>query len=377
MIRSATIFLVGLIALSPMAGLAQGLPHTFSPGTPARADEVNENFRYVAPENIVYVSPRPDNTPQENGTLLKSAVNRFILADVNGAPAEDNRYLVVVAPGHYELGTGIVLSDYVDVRGAGPATVLSGSGGNGSTNQALVRAASFMTLSHVSVQAVGAVAVAVDEKVGFRLTDVDVQVQSHAAGGSADGLVVTAPSTTNRSEAILERATISVSATSLGRGVSVSRSTLNMNDVRIVASNAAGATASDIIGISLFSAQVSGNNLQVSAKNKEGATGGKSEALYVDSSARVHIRNSLIEAEGSADETFPLFAKHTSTRIEVHHSIIRNHSDNRFLQSEGNAKVDVGASQLAPKGDWIGSGTVRCVFTYSGDWTSQQCVNLI
>lgn len=112
--------LAGLAAVAISAqAQAVGLPHTFVPGVPPAAFELNENFAYVAPPNVVHVNPDPSG-PAASGAALHMAVDPVNLSTINGPPASDNPYLVVIAPGLYSLkDKSLVVPPHVHLLGSG------------------------------------------------------------------------------------------------------------------------------------------------------------------------------------------------------------------------------------------------------------------
>ena len=70
---------------------------------------------------IVIVSPRPRDTPQNNGAALLNKL-AGITADVN------NPYLIKLSPGIYDIGTSsLQMNPYVDVEGAAEdRTIITG-----------------------------------------------------------------------------------------------------------------------------------------------------------------------------------------------------------------------------------------------------------
>ena len=123
---------VSILATTPGFGLAlQGEdftpPHDFQAGSPARASEVNENFQSMS-AGLTSLSSRIDafeNTvPPANVRIVATEGGDFdsvaaALASITDA-ADDNRYLVRVAPGVYDETEASVVPSFVVLRGAGP-----------------------------------------------------------------------------------------------------------------------------------------------------------------------------------------------------------------------------------------------------------------
>lgn len=100
------------LAVASSAG-AVGLPHYVGPGP------IQDNFEYVAPPHIVYVNVDPAG-PYDSGTRLLEAVDPSNLAPIGGWPKPDNRYLIVVRPGDYDLADRMLrLPPYVHILGSG------------------------------------------------------------------------------------------------------------------------------------------------------------------------------------------------------------------------------------------------------------------
>src|SRR5690606_3920944 len=72
-----------------------------------------------APPHIVYVNVDPAG-PYDSGTRLLEAVDPSNLAPIGGWPKPDNRYLIVVRPGDYDLADRMLrLPPYVHILGSG------------------------------------------------------------------------------------------------------------------------------------------------------------------------------------------------------------------------------------------------------------------
>ncbi len=373
----------GVIALAlalgaPCSAFAQGLPHTFTAGTPARAEEVNENFRYVAPKSIVYVNPVEGGSATSNGDALKAALNMAKLTAINGAPAAGNRYLVKVAPGIYDVGSdALSMQSHVDLMGAGPSTVIRGS----NTSHGVVRGATNCALSHVTVEATGAGTAGISaSNVTMRIDHVDVRLSGSPV--NASGIAVS-----ERANVDLHRVSITVSSaspnalsTTVGLRVTgpVSGTPTTMvtaDDVTIaVTHNSASAF---LVGVALLSgARFEGNNVRVSTVNSNAAATSVSLALHAHGNNTLGIlRNGLLESKGGASGAYPLRVESPGATLRVHHSILTNHSNANFLQNSG-GEARVAASQTNPGAAWIGTGSVACVYVYNANFATESCQNL-
>lgn len=122
MVRFFWILMVSGVALTAHADSA--LPYVFEEGTPARAEEVNANFSYLAgridnaekddSSRVIYVDAVPFAArATENGEALLQAMER-----TQGA-GSNNRYQIVLRPGIYDLGEATLrIPTYTSVIGA-------------------------------------------------------------------------------------------------------------------------------------------------------------------------------------------------------------------------------------------------------------------
>jgi hypothetical protein len=103
---------------------------------------------YTDVGTIVIVSPKPGDTPQNNGTALLNN-----LADI---PADAlNPYLIKLAPGIYDIGTSsLQMKPYVDVEGSGENTTII-TGHIDSSASGVVRGASNAEIRFLTVRNTG------------------------------------------------------------------------------------------------------------------------------------------------------------------------------------------------------------------------------
>ena len=113
---------------------------------------------YVIPVEIrsdKYVLVRAEGTDLENGTALRAALDKIEDA------SESNRYLFVLEPGVYDVGsTSLQMQSYVDIRGFGQdlTTIKGNVEGVGSPpTSGVVMGADNSELRHLAVQHTGGV----------------------------------------------------------------------------------------------------------------------------------------------------------------------------------------------------------------------------
>jgi len=98
---------------------------------------------------IIFVSPKPGDTPTTAGTALLNLVNGIT------DNSETNPYLIKVGPGIYDLGTGsLQMKEYVDIEGSGEnTTVITGHIDN--QNSGVVKGANNTEIRFLTVQNTG------------------------------------------------------------------------------------------------------------------------------------------------------------------------------------------------------------------------------
>lgn len=360
-------FVLWLTLATTAPVLAQGLPHAFSAGTPARADEVNENFRYLAPKNVVFVSPVEGGDASDNGDALRAALLPANLTAINGAPSTTNRYLIQVAPGVYDVGSqSQSLPHFVDVRGSGAGTVIRGS----STSLGVLRGA-HGTLSDLTIEVVGT------GHTGLYVDSVSTRV-------SRVSILVNSAPNTNGTGIVTSSATLDLDHVTISVGGSPPTTSVGLHlrdDSRVSANRVDISVTRGQTGLSAGVAVDSGTHFEANALrvHAKGATGGSANVYALTTNANdtiAVVRNSVLEVTGPPTTSFPLKVFSTATTLDVHHSILTNHSGQSFLNAVGASQVRVAASQLAPTANWVGAADVSCVFVYDGGFVERACGSL-
>ena len=251
-----TIFLSGAVS-------AQGLgptivPNVFQPSEPALSSEVNENFAVLDQAVVtliddvairtVVVSPVPGD-PVASGDALRNE-----LAGIE-SPATDNRYLLIIEPGDYDLGNGgLTTRSYVDIEGSGPGMTtlhladssitlvdaveirglsVEATYGSGGGNAFLSTTVSNVSLRDMSITAT-ATGASVSAVIGvasgssFQIRNVDINV----SGGIASNAVSSA---TGLFFDIRNSSITSSGASSFNRPIALNNSSLMMVDVTATA----------------------------------------------------------------------------------------------------------------------------------------------
>jgi hypothetical protein len=268
---------------------------------------------------IVIVSPKPGDTPQNNGAVL---LNTFagITGDIN------NPYLIKLGPGIYDIGTSsLQMKEYVDVEGSGEnTTIITGHIGEDLTG--VVQGASNTEIRFLSVQNTGGGTYAgaiVNVSASLRMTN----VTASASGGS--GSYNYAVTNSFQSFPTMTNVTASASGGMHSYGVYNNNSSPTMTNVT---ASASGGTESN--GVNNLSSSPTMTNVTASASG-----GTNNYGVYSFSSGTIMINNSVII--GSTNALYN--GSDTTTRA-------------------GNTKLDGGPiSNL---------GTLTCVGAYNGNYVS-------
>lgn len=374
-------FAAGLAAWLLTAGtprvLAQGLPYTFTAGTTASAAEVNANFSYVAPPNVVRVDVAGDGSDAvANGAKLLAAVDTTNLAALNGAPTSSNPYVVRVGPGNYDLdGSSLDMISFVSVVGAGErlthitSSVNSITAGviNGATDAALQGVRVFNSATggtHVGIyhtDALGEGLRVLDTAVimangGNQLgifadgSNVKLQVRGVRVTQVISSIYATGIDVENGAEAVLAHVTVDLAASVGSRmaGISVTGgSTLTARDVSVSLDN--------------------------------GATSGSATYGVQAGNATVTLEDTTVTvANGDATDRYPLVVG--ASTVEVDHSALLNGSNTAsdyFAQVGTDGVLRVGATKLssqywaAPSSSTGNSAT--CAQVYDASYAEVSC----
>jgi len=118
--------------------------------TPTYGSSIVIGGNYTDIGTIIFVSPKPGDTPATTGTALLNIING--ITD-NSAT---NPYLIKLGPGIYDLGTSTLqMKEYVDLEGAGEGTTTI-SGETSFSNEGVVQGASNSEIRFLTVQSTGA-----------------------------------------------------------------------------------------------------------------------------------------------------------------------------------------------------------------------------
>lgn len=335
MFRFSWILIV--LGVSFVAHAESGLPHVFENGTPARAEEVNANFRYLeervesqagmASGRVIYVDAIAFSSRHEdNGAALLEALDRLTGAGPN------NRYQIVLRPGVYDLGGETLhIPNYVSVVGAGPyQTTLRSSAETAVTMEALARLESLSI--HQWVEGVGRTVVVSPDGIGGVTYLQDVEIQATSPGN------LTVLASTQTISLFLRN----VSILAMGRG--------------------------DVVGLdSSGTGFVNAVDLTIRAKNE--AVAGSTHAVLLSSRGASRFASSHFQVEGG-DLNIPL---RTGSDFNGTAHLIGSRfvtDDAKFARIEGTGgKVYVGASEVA--GGYYqakGTTTIRCAQVFNRDF---------
>lgn len=362
-----TVLILGVL-LPASAVWSAGLPHSFTAGSPANAEDVNENFRYVAPENIVHVNPVPGGSATDNGLALLDAVDPATLSAINGAPTGTKPYLIKLAPGSYDTGTSpVTLSSFVYLEGSGKGTSWVRSTVSSATSGTIV-AANNSAIRHLSVQNYESsgtgIAIYADnvttlvEQVevviagatvkaglvadnGAELIANNVRVRGFPTGGNLYGVVAYAGSTLKLNNSVVE---VTGSSTE-NMAADIVDSTAILHDVQLVVNNS-NTSSGDAIGVRAY------NN------------------------STVRIQNARLDVKGGFNH-YPLSVASTSTDVTVQHSDLLSGSgavSDYFLRITGGS-VKVATSRLAANYYLTSGGTVTCAYIYDTEFDEAALCN--
>lgn len=367
-----------LLIMPTTSILAAGLPHTFFAGDPIVAEEINDNFAYAAPLNVVHVSRIPGASETVNGAALLDALDTATLSTINGSPGSNNPYLIRVAPGTYNLGTSTAtVPIHVHLQGSGPgATVITGGG----TDVVSMSAASSIrdaTVTSTSSSA-GSAAILVQDATGGVVDMSNLEIRMTATNsGIRHGIRIS-----NATEVNVRDTRIRLDLTGgTPVGITSGSATLRIDGVRIHMTGSGTATN----GKGLASAgggTVVAHALHVAGSHDNAA--GSLTGVEVGSTTVVSLQDARIVLSGSADRD-PLFVNaFTAGALNINHSTIISGdgtaSDHFLRFGSFGGTVRVGASQLASS-NYVhpDSGTVivDCAYIYDVTYQAVNCIGPI
>lgn len=358
-----------LTVTTPPAAAAPGLPHTFVSGETASASEVNENFRYVAPRNVVQVSVPDGGSAVDAGNALLEAVDVGELTAINGAPSTDNPYLVKLAPGTYDLGSqSLRMPAFVDVAGSGQGVTTIESSVEGTEGVVQGPGPGGGELRDVTVVngSTGAVVIGISiDASALRVRNVTVDIATGSSGGSVVGInaVNGAVPDVRHSRVKLRGAGVLAGfATDASR---IPRIELHDLDVSVVG------TGNNVRGIEIGSDSTVGRiddaNVVVHNNGSEDAV-----ALRICCSANneVRLRESELVASADNDTATAVRLDNGDLTLYIERSTLRAGdlgSGDFYVENAGGGAVRIATSQVA--GDLNdgsnNGGSVKCIWVYT------------
>jgi hypothetical protein len=353
------------VLLPATTALAAGLPHTFSAGAPANAGDVNDNFRYVAPKNVINVSPVDGGTTMDNGAALLDALDPASIAAINGAANSSNPYLVHLAPGIYDLdGASAVLPAFVYLEGSGKGATWVNSNVNLSIG-GTITLANNSVVRHLSVQNYyGA-----GSGVAVYATGVDSKIEDIEAVVSGTGIKAGVFLDNNAELDIDDVFVHGVPTSGSWYGISLdSSSTVHANNLNIEADG----SATEMAGADILNATAELRNTRIVTKNTYGS--GKVYGVRVIGSAAsvAAIQDGKIHVTGMSADQYPFWVNGPSASLTVQHSEVLSGSGSSgseyFLYiNKGSAKF--ATSRLAPDiYASTGAGSITCAYIYDTNY---------
>ena len=277
------------------------------------------------------------------GDDLKPLANIITVAKANGDftdpvaaldsisdASASNPYLVVIAPGVYEVASSIILKRYVDVSGSGQnATVISGSISSTSRadsavfNGAADSSVRSLTARHTSTNGNQALGFNLSSDDGMIIDDVKIEV---AGVGNNEGIYA------NTSDFSLLNSTIKITGGSSINGVYFNSGIFNSSSNTIAISDCAAAAG---IFVNTGNANIVGN--RISINNCTSTQNG----IYFNSSIEGVVSGSSIDIDGPSGNKHGVYSNSSSSglysglRISVegstgsNYGIYNNSSSNR------------------------------------------------
>lgn len=360
-----------LAAAVPPVTADPGLPHTFVAGETASASEVNENFRYVAPRNVVHVSVPEGGSAVDAGNALLEAVDVGELTAINGAPSADNPYLVKLAPGTYDLGNqSLQMPAFVDVAGSGRGvtTIESSVEGTGGVVRGPGPGGGELRDVTVVNGSTGAtvVGIAIDGSA-LRVRNVTVDIATGPSGGSVVGIHATNGAVPDVRHGRVELQGAGVLTGFATDGSRIPR--IELHDVEVSVVGSGNNVRGIEIGSDFTVGRIDDANVVVHNNGSQDAV-----ALRICCSANNEVRVRESEFVASADNNVASAVRLDNNQMNlfIERSTLRAGSGDLgsgdfYVNNAGGSAVRIATSQVA--GDLAdGSnegGSVECVWVYT------------
>jgi hypothetical protein len=276
---------------------------------------------------IVVVSPKPGNTPQNNGTALLNNL-AGISADVN------NPYLIKLGPGIYDIGaSSLQMKQYVDLEGSGENTTII-TGHIGDLFSGVVQGASNAEIRFLTVRNTG--------------------------GGTYENGIYNASASPK-----ITNVTVSVFGESI-QGVGVfnnSSSSPMMTNMTVSASGGNGPSTIGNIGVYNISSSPMMTNVTASASGN--SSGGNVGVYSVESSSPTMTNVTASALEGTISSG--VYSNAGSTTM-IHNSVIIGSTNTLYngpytTTRVANSKLDGGPVSN-------NTGTLTCVGAYTGSYVA-------
>jgi hypothetical protein len=279
------------------------------------------------------------------------------MKSIEGLADENNRYLLVIAPGVYTLTEALVMHEYVDISGSGQnATMLTGaiSSGNRDQTSALIQGANHTGIRSLSIENTGGATYSMgvyNAIASPRISDMTITV----TGGIRNYGVLNVTSSP-----AMSNITISASSES-GRnfGVLNLASSPTMFDMAIAVSG--GERSYGIYNTSPSSPTMSNITILVSGKSISFANYG----TYNSSGTSPTMSDMTIEVSGGAGVNYGIYKASDASFTRIRNSTISasEGSNNYSVFESGSGDRETYISDSILTGEVI--GTPKCSFTFS------------
>jgi hypothetical protein len=298
---------------------------------------------------IVIVSPKPGDTPQNNGTALLNNL-AGISADVN------NPYLIKLGPGIYDIGTNSVqMKEYVDMEGSGENTTTI-TGHIDGLDAGVVSGASNAEIRFLTVRNTGggdwAVAI-YNASASPKMTHVTASVSGGTHNYGVRNL---------SSSPTMTHVTAFASGGTSGVGVGNNNSSPTMTHV---IASASGGTQN--IGVSNYSSSSTMTNTTPIMTDVTASASGGTYCHGVENNSSAPIMtNVTVSALGGIAHNYGVHSYNSGT-IRINHSVIKGTTNTVY--NDVGTMTFIGNTQL-DGGDVFNDGTLTCVGTFNGNYVA-------